>query len=78
MGSIPNCCCVEKRKDVIKNSELIIKKYESCNLIRLERANNSDTNKKLDNEIINKSTLSPQVPFINPLPNIVILKHKKI
>ena len=78
MGSIPNCCCVEKRKDVIKNSELIIKKYESCNLIRLERTNNSDTNKKLDNEIINKSTLSPQVPFINPLPNIVILKHKKI
>ena len=78
MGSIPNCCCAEKRKNVIKNSELIIKKYESCNLLKLESLDNSYSNKKLDNEIINKSTLSPQVPFINPLPNIVILKHKKI
>ena len=78
MGSIPYCCCAEKRKNVIKNSELIIKKYESCNLLKQERLDYSDSNKKLDNEIINKSTLSRQMTFINPLPNIVILKHKKI
>ena len=78
MGGTPFCFCFEKRRSITINSELIIKKYDSSNLINIKGIEYFVSNNKLDSEIINKTTLSKQVQFINPLPNIVILKHKNI
>ena len=75
MGNMPYCSCIEKRKSISINSDIIIKKYYNSNLTRKEKLGKYESNKILDSEI-DKNTFSPQHYFINPLPNIVIIKHK--
>ena len=80
MGSIPYCICIEKRKNKLLESEIIIKKFDNytndANLSNEERKDHNYIIKNLDYDI-NKGSLTPQNDFDNPLPNIVILKHKK-
>ena len=80
MGSIPYCICIQKRENKLIESDIIINKYEDhtnyANLSNEERKNHNYITKKLDYEF-NESSLTPQNDIINPLPNIVILKHKK-
>ena len=81
MGSIPYCVCIKKRKNKLLESEIIIKKYDNytndVNLSNEERKHHNYIIKNLDYDL-NKSSLTPQNEFGNPLPNIVILKHKKL
>ncbi len=79
MGNMPLCFCIGKRKNLSINSDFIIKKYDNSTskLIDKEKQDKNESNKKNDNEV-NRSTLSPQTKFNNPLPNIVIIKHKKL
>ena len=77
MGSIPYCICIENRKNKLLESDIIINKFENySNLSNEERKSHNFIVKNLDNEF-NKSTLNPQNDLVNPLPNIVVLKHKK-
>ena len=78
MGNIPFCICIEKRKNkLLIESDIIIKKFENySNLSNEERKGHNYIIKKFDYEL-NKGSLTPQNDFVNPLPNIVILKHKK-
>ena len=79
MGSIPYCICIEKRSNKLLESDIIIKKYEHYtnydNLSNEERKVHNYINKKLGYEP-SKSSFARKNDFVNPLPNIVILKYK--
>ena len=79
MGSIPYCICIEKRSNKLLESDIIIKKYENYtnydNLSNEERKVHNYINKKFGYEP-SKSSLARKNDFVNPLPNIVILKYK--
>ena len=81
MGNVPYCFNCEQEKQLIKGSEVIIDddSNEFSNLKYKEIKSNQDfiLNRKLELDT-NKNTLSPQIDFINPLPNIVILKPRRI
>ena len=80
MGNVPYCFDYEQRRQILKNSEVIIDdSNEFSNLKDKEIKPSQDfiLNKKLDLDT-NKNTSSPQIDFINPLPNIVILKPRRI
>ena len=80
MGSSPLCFCEQRRNQLIIDSEIIFQNFEdyleSINKGKRESIN-SILNKK--SEIDNfKNTLSIKNDFINPLPDIVIIKHKNL
>ena len=79
MGNIPFCYCYEKNKQIVMNSDLYIKGIENHSNINKKDTNNNNIyiNEKFEFDI-NKSTLSPQNKLINPLPEIVIIKYKKL
>ncbi len=70
MGNIPHCVCIEKRNQILLKSELDINNIEYMK----ERNQKFEKIESQNNE----TTLSPQYKFINPLPEIVIIKHKKL
>ena len=81
MGSIPNCICYTNKKYVLIESDL----YVDNNNMEVDsyiynkefgKMNISNSRDKMDSDI-NRTTLSPQNNFINPLPDIVIIKFKK-
>ena len=79
MGSISYCICIEEKTKKLSESEIIIKKFEKyTNDANLSNEEIKDNNhiKKFDYDV-NNNSLTPQNDFNNPLPNIVILKHKK-
>ena len=80
MGSIPLCFCVQRKKQLIINSEVIFQDFENYNESNIKgkrESLNSLLNRK--SEIDNyKNTLSIKKDFINPLPDIVIIKHKNL
>ena len=77
MGSTP-FCCVQKRNQLIIDSEIIFQDIEdylkSFNKLKIG-SQNPILNKKseLDNY---KNTLSIKNDFINPLPDIVVIRRK--
>ena len=75
MGSIPYCTCFEKKSQIITVKSDIevnnIENFSNC----YSKEKRDTTNRDYEN---NKITLSPQYNFINPLPKIVIIKHKNI
>ena len=80
MGSVPYCFSVEQKKQIIKDSEVVIDDSNEFSNIKYKEIKTSQDfilNKKLDLET-NKNSLSPQIDFINPLPNIVIVKPRRI
>ena len=79
MGNSYCCVSVEKKKQLILQSELMVKSIENINEKEI-----NDNNLSLKNEFYIKKTtsaLSPQTDedneFINPLPEFVIIKRKK-
>ncbi len=80
MGCIPYSNCLPKKKQAIIKSEIFIPKIERNSNIFNEELNKisySNIKEKIDFDL-NKSTLSPEYNnFINPLPDIVIIKYKK-
>ena len=80
MGNVPYCFNCEQKKQIIKDSEIIIDDSNEFSNIKYREIKTSQDfilNKKLDLDT-NKNSLSPQIDFINPLPNIVILKPRRI
>ena len=79
MGCIPYCNCYSKKKQVIIKSEIFIPKMESNSNIynkELNKISYSNVKEKIDSDL-SKSTLSPEYNnFINPLPDIVVIKYK--
>ena len=77
MGNMPNCTYFSKTKQIISKSEVIIKDFE--NIINLSKKEIKDkSNYNIDKKDENENTLSSQNYFINPLPEIVIVKFKKL
>ena len=79
MGNIPYCVCNEKRKQISIKSEFDLNKLENIldsGINVKEEDNQQFESGKMECEN-NKSTLSPQNKFINPLPEMVIIKYKK-
>ena len=80
MGNVPFCFNCEQKKQIIKDSEIIIddsNEFANIKYKEIKASQDFILNKKLDLDT-NKNTLSPQIDFINPLPNIVILKPRRI
>ncbi len=79
MGNIPFCNYYEKNKQIVIKSDLNIKGIENHLNINQKDTNNNNIymNEKFEFDI-NQSTLSPQNKLINPLPEIVIIKYKKL
>ena len=81
MGNMPHFnCCNGKNKQIIIQSDLEIQGFENHSNINSKETNNNRylyINDKENNDILRKS-LSPENRFINPLPDIVCIKYKKI
>ena len=80
MGNIPYCICIENRKQISIQSDLDMNNLDNIlNLhINVKEADNQQFESgKMECEN-NKTTLSPQNKFINPLPEMVIIKYKKV
>ena len=80
MGSIPTCFCGQKRNQLIIDSEIIYQNFEDY----IEHSNkgkrdsqNSILNRKSETDNY-KNTLSIRNDFINPLPEIVVIKRKNL
>ena len=80
MGSIPTCLCGQKRNQLIIDSEIIFQNFEDY----IEHINkgkrdsqNSIFNRKSETDNY-KNTLSIRNDFINPLPEIVVIKRKNL
>ena len=80
MGSNPYCFCVQKKNQLIIDSEIIFQNFEDY----LEHSNkdkresqNSIINRKTEIEN-SKNTLSIRNDFINPLPEIVVIRRKNL
>ena len=80
MGSIPTCLCGQKRNQLIIDSEIIFQNFEDY----IEHINkgkrdsqNSIFNRKSETDNY-KNTLSIRNNFINPLPEIVVIKRKNL
>lgn len=80
MGSTPSCLCFQKKNQLIIDSEIIFQNFEDYmeNINKEKRdSRNSIINKK--SEIDNyKNTLSIRNDFINPLPEIVVIRYKNL
>ena len=82
MGSTPFCFCSENKNCINAISDVIIKQNDNdLNLNYKERTEKENYNinkiSDYDNNRSN-STFSPPGKFINPLPDIVVLKYKKL
>ena len=76
MGSMPYCLCDTNKKYTTIESDLFVEQIEDDSYIfdkEMNKMNNS--NSKIDLGM--HKTLSPQNNFINPLPDIVVIKYKK-
>ena len=80
MGNIPTCLCGQKRNQLIIDSEIIFQNFEDY----IEHINkgkrdsqNSIFNRKSETDNY-KNTLSIRNNFINPLPEIVVIKRKNL
>ncbi len=81
MGRIPYFnCCNGQNKQIIKKTELVVQGFEKYSNINRKETNNNKylyVNEKAGIDMSTK-TLSPENHFINPLPEIVSIKYKKI
>ena len=80
MGNVPYCFNCEQKKQIIKDSEIIIddsNEFANIKYKEIKASQDFILNKKLDLDT-NKNTFSPKIDFVNPLPNIVILKPRRI
>ena len=80
MGNIPTCLCGQKRNQLIIDSEIIFQDFEDyiehCNKGKRD-SQNSILNRKSETDNY-KNTLSIRNNFINPLPEIVVIKRKNL
>ena len=80
MGNIPYCICFEKRKQITIKSDLDMNNIE--NMLNIGSSVKGADNHHFENGKMecenNKTTLSPQTRFNNPLPEMVIIKYKKL
>ena len=80
MGSSPLCFCEQRRNQLIIDSEIIFQDIEDY-LKHINKSKGDSLSSILNrkSEIENyKNTLLIKTGFINPLPDIVIIKHKNL
>ena len=78
MGSMPNCICYNDKRCTQIEPDYFVEKIEDDSYIfnkAMKRMDISNSREKIDSDIY--KTLSPQYNFINPLPDIVVIKYKK-